>query len=354
MTTSISMMPMRDEALARDARANIRLIAGSASAALAREVAARSGIGVAPCALSRFPDGECEVAIGEEVAGRELVIVQAVAPPVNEHLVELLAIVDAARRAAASRVIALIPYFGYARSDRRSGRRGPVMASLVARLLETVGVDQVVTLDVHTPAIEGFFSVPVEDRSAVPAMVHALRGRVPSGAVVVAPDFGAVHRATAVAELLGADVAVCHKQRTSATTVAVTALSGDVAGRPCVIVDDMIATGATIVECARALRAAGAQPYPIVLATHAVLSPGANRALCDADPALVVLTDSIPDAIARAPDVTIEVVPIGSTLADAVVSTVVGAARDRERRQEVPCRIDYTIEPRAGERWPAD
>lgn len=343
-----------DDAAPRDARTHVCLIAGSASAPLAAEVAARTGIAVVATSAGRFPDGECAFAIGDDVSGRVVVVVQAIRPPVNDSLVETLAMVDAARRAGAARIVAVLPYLGYARSDRRTGR-GPVMASLVARALETAGVDQAITLDVHSAAVEGFFTIPVTDVAASPALVRAARARIARGAVVVAPDFGAVHRATAVADLLGTDVAVCHKQRTSATTVAVARVSGEVAGRACVIVDDMIATGATIAECARALRAAGAQPYPVVLATHAVLSAGSNRALREADPALVVLTDSIPDAIARVPDVTIEVVPIGSTLADAVVVAVDGAAaRSEQRRQEVPCRLDYAIEPRPGRRWPAD
>lgn len=350
---TVSMISTERRASLRESRPDVCVLAGSASPALAGVVAARCGVSIVPTTAARFPDGECAFAIGDDVSGHDVVIVQAIRPPVNDHLVELLAMVDAARRAGAGRVIAVLPYLGYARSDRRTGR-GPVMASLVARALEMVGVDRVITLDVHTPAIEGFFTVPITDVSAMAAMVHAARGRIAPGAVVVAPDFGAVRRATVVAELLGADVAVCHKQRTSATTVAVARVSGDVAGRACVIVDDMIATGATIAECARAVRAAGAQPYPVVLATHAVFSPGSNRALREADPALVVLTDSIPDAIARAPDVTIEVVPIGSTLADAVIAAIEGAPRSEQRRQEVPCRLDYAIEPRPGGRWPAD
>lgn len=296
----------------------VSLIAGSGHPALSDEIARLTGLDRAACEITRFPDGEVGVALEEPVRGHEVVIVQPTRPPVNEHLVELLALVDASRRAAAARIVAVLPYFGYARSDRRDGRRTPITASLVARLLETAGVDQVITLDVHAPAIEGFFRIPLDNLAAIPVLVDAVRPRIAPDAVVVAPDLGAAKRADRFAALLGLGVAVCHKQRASPTAVNVTRITGDVAGRPCVIVDDMIATGSTIAECARALRSAGALPAPLVVATHAVLVPGAATVLGAAGLAGIVVTDSIAGAAERGRGIAIDVVPVAPLLATAI------------------------------------
>jgi ribose-phosphate pyrophosphokinase len=189
--------------------------------------------------------------------------------------------------------VAVVPYFGYARSDRRGGRRTPITASLVAAIMQTAGIDQVITVDVHTPAIEGFFHVPLDNLSAVPLLAEALRAHVSAGSVVVAPDLGAVRLANRYAVHLDLATAVCHKHRMNATEVSVTRITGDVSGRSCVIVDDMIATGATIAESVRALRQAGARPDITVAATHAVFVPGALKTLGDAGVRTLLVSDSI-------------------------------------------------------------
>ena len=275
-------------------QASVVLCAGSASREIAVALARDYGLGLARCTTERFPDGEVAIALDEPVRGREVIILQATCAPVNDHLVELLAFIDACRRAAAERIVAIIPYFGYARSDRRDGRRTPIAASLVASLLQTAGVDHVVTLDVHTPAIEGFFHVPVDNLSAAPLLADALRNQVTRDTVVVAPDLGAAKLANRYAILLDLPTAVCHKQRMSAVEVTVNRLTGDVKGRPCLIVDDMIATGSTIVESVRALRQAGALPEITVAATHAVFVPGAVDKMAEAGVRRLVVTDSIP------------------------------------------------------------
>jgi ribose-phosphate pyrophosphokinase len=270
------------------------LFAASASRTLASHVESCCELRFGRCTTERFPDGEVFVRLDENVRGREVIILQATCAPVNDHLVELLAMVDACRRAAAARIVAIIPYFGYARSDRRDGRRTPITASLVATLLQTAGVDHVVAVDVHTPAIEGFFHVPVDNITAVPVLAHALHDRLTRDTVVVAPDLGAVRLANRYGVLLDLPTAVCHKQRISATEVSVSRITGDVKGRPCLIVDDMIATGSTIEESVRALRQAGALPEISVVATHAVFVTGALHKMADAGVQQLTITDSIP------------------------------------------------------------
>lgn len=234
--------------------------------------------------------------LDEPVRGEAVILLAATAPPVNDHLVELLALADACRRADAGRIVAIVPYFGYARSDRRDGRRTPIMAGLVAELAERAGIDHVVTVDVHAPAIEGFFRIPVDNLTAVPILAAAVsERRGPSSAppVIVAPDLGGVRLANRYAMQLDLPVAVCHKRRLSGTEVSVGRITGEVAGRRCIIVDDMISTGGTIAESVRALEEAGAEPEHVVAATHAVLVPGALEKLADAGVRELFVTDSI-------------------------------------------------------------
>lgn len=295
----------------------ITLFAGSANRPLAESVAGLLGVALGACAVERFPDGEVSVRLEESVRGREVFVLQPTSPPVNDHLVELLAFADACRRAAAERLVAVIPYFGYARADRRKGRRVAVAARMVADLLQAVGVGHVVTLDVHTAQAEGFFSVPVDNLSAVPSLCDALRGRMPADAVVVSPDLGAVGRATEVAARLGLGTAVVHKRRVDGAEVETMGVIGDVRGRSCLVVDDMISTGGTIVACVRALEAAGALPGCAVAATHGVFSGDALRRLGEAGAREVVVTDSIRPPEGGAPP-WLRVVSVAPLLADAI------------------------------------
>ena len=269
------------------------IVAGTGSSALAAAAAAELGVSLCPCAVDRFPDGEVAVELGASVRGRTVFLVQATAPPVNDHLVELLVMADACRRASAARITAVVPYFGYARSDKRDGKRRPITASAVSVLMESIGIDHVVTVDVHTPQLEGFFRIPIDNLSAVPTLCAALHHHVPGNAVVVSPDLGGLRRATEYSQRLGMPAAVCRKQRTSGTEVSVTQVIGDVSGRPCVIVDDMITTGGTVAECVRALRDAGARPPFTVAATHGVFTPGSRERLAEAGVRDIVVTDTI-------------------------------------------------------------
>ncbi len=292
------------------------ILSGTGNAPLAAAVAAELGVSLGPCTIERFPDGELVVELGQSVRGREIYLLQPTAPPGNDHIMELLRLADACRRAAAERVVALVPYFGYARSDRRGRRRTPITASLVAELLMTVGIDQVVMVDVHAPQIEGFFHIPVDNLTAVPRLCAALRPRIPPDAVVVSPDLGAVRLATAYGEGLGLTTVLCHKQRLSGTSVRVERIVGDVRGRACLIVDDMITTGGTVAECMQALKEAGALPVGLVAATHGLLVAGARERLAAAGVRELFVTDTVPLAAGGVPEV--HVVSVAPLLARAI------------------------------------
>jgi ribose-phosphate pyrophosphokinase len=269
------------------------IFAGRANVALATSVAVEMGARLGACSVERFPDGELSVRLDEPVRGREVLIIQPTSPPVNDHLIELLAFADACRRASAAHITAVMPYFGYARADKRHGRREPITASMVADLMQAVGVNHVVTIDLHAPQIEGFFHIPVDSLTTAPVMVEALRPGLPPDIVVVSPDAGRVRMATEYARLLGAPVAVLHKERASGVETRITRLVGDVRDRPCLIIDDMISTGGTIAESVEALLDASARPEIIVAATHGLLLAGAREKLARAVTREILVTDTV-------------------------------------------------------------
>ena len=268
------------------------------------------------CVIERFPDGEVDIHLEEPVRGREVYIVQSTCPSVDENLVELLALVDACRRAAATRVTAIVPYFGYGRADKRNGRRAPVAGSMVAKLMETVGVGHLLTVDLHAPQIEGFFGIPVDSVTAVPALCNAVRDGLPPGTVVVSPDEGRVKMATEVARGLHAPLAILHKERRSGMASRIAHVVGDVRDRPCLIVDDMISTGGTILEATEALLKAGAQANVRVVATHAIFSGDARERLRHPAIQAIVVGDTIPLKEEVSPQV--KVVSLAPLLAAAI------------------------------------
>ena len=300
------------------------LFAGTANPPLAQAVAHELGVSLGDGTVERFPDGEVTVRLGESVRGCEVFILQPTAPPVSDHLVEMLVFADACRRAAAERIVAIVPYFGYARSDRRKGERTPVTASLVAALMESSGIEHVITLDAHSAQVEGFFRIPIDHLTAVPILCDALRERVTADSVVVSPDLGAVRLATEYGRRLGVPIAVCHKQRMSGTEVKVTQIVGEVRDRACVIIDDMITTGGTIAECVGALRAAGARPEVTVAATHAILVEGARQRLVDAGVREVVVTDTVVAQEGGSP--VVRIVSAAPPIADVVRRVVADAS----------------------------
>ncbi len=269
------------------------LFTGNANPSLAAAIAAELHLPLAACTVERFPDGEISVRLDTSVRGQEVFLLQPTAPPVNEHLMELLLLADACRRAAAKQITALVPYFGYARADKRQGRREPITASMVARLLQVIGITQVLTLDLHTAQIEGFFHIPVDSLTAVPILAEAARPLLPERFVVVSPDAGRVRMATEYAERLGAPVVVLHKQRESGTQTEVTHIVGKVHDQACLIVDDMISTGGTLARSVEALLQAGARPEMVVAATHGVFIAGARERLSHPGLRAILVTDSI-------------------------------------------------------------
>ena len=297
---------------------NATLVTGSANGPLAATVAQRLGWPLGAVSLHRFPDGELHVAVRDSLRGYDVFVLQPTAPPVETHLLELLLLADACRRAGASRVTAVIPYFGYARQDRRAGGREPVGARLMADLLHAASIARVVAVDLHTPALEGFFAAPLEHLTAVPALAEAAAATLHSGPyVVVAPDLGAARLADRYARALDLPVAMVHKIRISGEQVEVRGISGSVADRAPIIVDDMISTGATILAATAALRQAGCRPEFTVLATHGLLVKDAVARLEAEELRSIILTDSIalPAATGTLP---LEVVSIAPLLADAV------------------------------------
>ena len=293
----------------------LKLLAGSAHPRLAADIAGQLGTPLCRCDLRRFPDLELHVQLQDSVRGHDVFVVQPTSPPVETHIFELLLLADACRRADAGRITAVVPYFGYARQDRRAGGREPVTARLVADLMRAAGLQRVVAVDLHSPAIEGFFSVPVEQLTAVTLLADSVRGRLASPTVVVAPDLGAAKLADRYAQRLDLPVAIVHKQRLGAEKVAARRITGEVRGLAPLIVDDMISTGGTIEAASTALIAAGCAPEITVLATHALLVGAAVERLIRL-PLRLVTTDTV--ANAQRPAISIDRVSLAPLLAAAI------------------------------------
>jgi ribose-phosphate pyrophosphokinase len=256
-----------------------KIVTGSANPALAENIAGALGVQLTRRVLERFPDGELHIELHESVRGHDVYIVQPTCPPVDEHLLELLLLADACHRAGASYLTAVIPYFGYARQDRRARGREPLSARLVADLISGGGIRRMVAVDLHSPAVESAFAIPVEHLSAVRLLAEAVRPSLSENAVVVSPDLGAVKMAERYAKILDLPVAIIHKTRLTGEEVSVQRIVGDVYQKEVVIIDDMISTGGTIEKAIKALLDAGCAPTGIrVAATHALLvGPAAER-----------------------------------------------------------------------------
>nr|WP_225738442.1 MULTISPECIES: ribose-phosphate pyrophosphokinase [unclassified Pseudoalteromonas] len=273
----------------------MKLFAGNATPELAQKVAKRLFIELGDAVVGRFSDGEISVQINENVRGSDVFIIQSTCAPTNDNLMELIVMVDALRRASAGRITAVIPYFGYARQDRRvRSARVPITAKVVADFLSSVGVDRVLTADLHAEQIQGFFDVPVDNVFGSPVLLDDMKEREFDDVVVVSPDIGGVVRARAIAKLLNdTDLAIIDKRRPQANVSQVMHIIGDVAGRDCIIVDDMIDTGGTLCKAAEALKEHGAKRV-FAYATHPVLSGAAAENLRNSVIDEVIVTDSIP------------------------------------------------------------
>jgi ribose-phosphate pyrophosphokinase len=269
------------------------LLSGSANPALAQKVADQVGSHLAACVLERFPDGELHVEIRESVRGQRVYILQPTSPPVEQHLFEILLLADACRRAGAAHLTAIIPYFGYARQDRRAVGRDAIAARVAADVLAACHIDDVVVVDLHSRAAEGFFSLPAQHLSAVPLLADAVRTSTGQQAVLVAPDLGAVKLAERYSQILALPVVTIHKIRLSGREVKVHQLVGDVRDRRPIIVDDLLSTGGTVAAAVRALLAAGCKPDIAVVVTHGLFAHPAEEVLRNLPIARVITTDSI-------------------------------------------------------------
>ncbi|MHB8733522.1 MAG: ribose-phosphate diphosphokinase [bacterium] len=273
----------------------MKVFCGTANRALGEEIAAELGFPLGRVTIRRFEDGEIYARFDESVRGADAFVIQPTCPPVNENLMELLVMVDALRRASAGRITAVIPYYGYARQDKKHGPREPITGRLVADLLQSAGVDRVLALDLDADQIEGFFSIPVDHLRGLPLFADYLRGRDLGRGVVVAPDDGAVKTAHRLAERLQLPLAVVFQRRTAAVKQVVQVV-GDVAGCVPILIDRMITTGGTIRAALDALVAAGARPEAYVCATHPVFIEGAAGALSRPDIRELVVSNTIPIA----------------------------------------------------------
>jgi ribose-phosphate pyrophosphokinase len=258
---------------------SLKILAGSANLSLAESIARNVNVELVRRVLERFPDGELHIELQESVRGHDVYLVQPTCPPVDEHLLELLLLADACRRAGAIHLTGVIPYFGYARQDRRAHGREPLSARLLADLLASSGIQRVVAVDLHSQGVESAFAIPVEHLSAVNILADALRSSVQRNAVIVSPDLGAVKMAERYAKLLDLPVAIIHKTRLSGAEVSVQRIVGDVRDKQVLIVDDMISTGGTIEKAIKALLEAGCLSSGIkVAASHGLLvGPAAER-----------------------------------------------------------------------------
>jgi ribose-phosphate pyrophosphokinase len=273
---------------------NTVLFTGNANPVLAQEIAAHLGAELGKASIGRFSDGEVTVEIQQNVRERDVFLVQSTCAPTNENLMELLIMTDALKRASASRITAVVPYFGYARQDRRPrSTRVPISAKVVANLLETVGVDRVLTMDLHADQIQGFFDIPVDNIYASPVLLTDLQAKQYPNLVVVSPDVGGVVRARALAKQLGCDLAIIDKRRPKANVSEVMHVIGEIDGRNCVIMDDMIDTAGTLVKAAEVLKSRGAKSV-YAYCTHAVLSGPAVDRISNSQLDEVVITNTIP------------------------------------------------------------
>jgi len=273
---------------------NTVLFTGNANPALAKEIGSHLGIELGSASVGRFSDGEVAVEIRQNVRARDVFVVQSTCSPTNDNLMELLVMVDALKRASARRITAVIPYFGYARQDRRPrSTRVPISAKVVANLLETVGVERVLTMDLHADQIQGFFDIPVDNIYASPVLLADVQSKKHKNLVVVSPDVGGVVRARALAKQLSCDLAIIDKRRPAVGVSEVMHVIGEIEGRTCVIMDDMIDTAGTLVKAAEVMKERGANSV-VAYCTHPVFSGPAVDRIKASQIDEVVITNTIP------------------------------------------------------------
>jgi ribose-phosphate pyrophosphokinase len=300
-------------------RHTLKIFTGNAHPALAREICAELEVPLGQAQVGRFPDGEVRLQILENVRGADVFVIQPTCRPVNDNLVELLVMLDALSRASAFRITAVMPYFAYARQDRKDRPRVPISSKLVADLLTSSGADRVLALELHAGQIQGFFDIPVDHLYSTPVTVSYFRQLRLKNLVVVSPDTGGVERARGFAKRMKTPLAIIDKRREDANVVEVFNVIGDVQGKTCLIVDDMIDTAGTLVQGAKALKEKGAaQVY--ACCTHGVFADHAIQRICAAPLEQVVATNSIPLSPGAEKCGKIKVLSVGKLLADAIRS----------------------------------
>lgn len=271
----------------------MKLLAGNSNIPLAQAIAKHLGVPLAKCEVRRFADNEIFIEILENMRGEDAFILQSTSYPSNDHLMELLILIDALRRASARRITAVVPYFGYARQDRKPGPRTPISAKLVANLIEAAGADRVLTIDLHAGQIQGFFDIPTDNLIAAPTFVSDIQKRYDvKDVMVVSPDVGGVVRARSLGSRIGADLAIVDKRRPRAGESEVMNIIGDVTGRNCLMVDDIVDSAGTLCNAAAALKAAGAVSVSAYV-THGVLSGEAVERVRNSQLEKLFITDTI-------------------------------------------------------------
>ena len=299
----------------------IKLVAGNSNRALAESIATYLKTPLTKCSVRRFADMEIFVEIQENVRGADVFVIQSTSFPTNDHLMELLIITDALRRSSARRITAVIPYFGYARQDRRASGRTPILAKLVANLITHAGADRVLTLDLHAGQIQGFFDIPTDNLFAAPVMERDIKARMElDKLMVVSPDVGGVVRARALAKRIDAPLAIVDKRRERAGESEVMNVIGDVKGRTCILIDDIIDSGGTLVNAAEALLERGAKDV-LAYITHGVLSGGAVARIASSKLRELVITDSIMPTEAVRVAQNIRVISIAPLIGEAIGRT---------------------------------
>jgi len=298
----------------------IKLVAGNSNPALAKAIGDHLQTPLTQAVVKRFADMEIFVEIQENVRGADVFVIQSTSFPANDHLMELLIIIDALRRASARRITAVIPYFGYARQDRKPGPRAPISAKLVANLITRAGADRVMTLDLHAGQIQGFFDIPTDNLYASPLMVRDIKERSLQNVMVVSPDVGGVARARGLAKRINAPLAIVDKRRERAGESEVMNVIGEVAGHTCILIDDIVDSGGTLVNAADALLKQGAKDVYAYI-SHGVLSGGAVERIGKSRLKELVITDSIQPTEAVQATKNIRILPIGHLIGEAIERT---------------------------------
>lgn len=294
----------------------LKIMTGTSNPVLTQEIADALGVPIVKSAVTRFSDGEFRVQIFETVRGADVFVIQSLGNPVHDNLMEVLIMADALRRASARSITAVIPYYGYARQDRKSSSREPITAKLVANLLVTAGVSRVLTLDLHAPQIQGFFDIPVDHMQAAPLLADYIKEIGLDDCVVVSPDVGGVARARALGDRIGATLAIIDKRRPKPNVAEVMHIIGEVEGKSCVLVDDIIDTAGTLCLAADALIEAGAKEV-YALCSHGVLSGPAISRITESKLQQVVITNSLPRDSSSSCE-KIKVLSVGRMMAEAI------------------------------------